>query len=95
MNEFLIKYCARCKTDIKIPSLTIELKNEINTVRKKQGMGSTLASIRKITTLDLVDSKILAIHINNAGHCNRCNYNELKGENAISPKCKAFNLNWG
>lgn len=94
MNDSLIKHCARCKTDIKIPPLTTEQKNELKTVREKQGMGSTLARIREITRLDLRDSKILAIHINEAGHCNRCNYDQLQGENQICPKCKSFNLNW-
>jgi hypothetical protein len=43
MNDFSIKRCARCKTDIRIPSLTTDQKKEIKTARKKQGMGSTLA----------------------------------------------------
>jgi predicted Zn-ribbon and HTH transcriptional regulator len=94
MNDFSIKRCARCKTDIRIPSLTTDQKKEIKTARKKQGMGSTLAKIREITNLDLRDSKALVIHIYEAGHCNRCTYDKLQGENQICPRCKSFNLNW-
>lgn len=94
MNDFVIEHCARCKTDIKIPVLTAGQKKELGTIREKIGMGSTLARIREITSLDPRNSKILAIHINEAGHCNRCNYDKLQGENQICPKCKSFNLNW-
>lgn len=94
MNELQIKHCARCKMDIKLPALTMEQKKEIKTIRERQGMGSVLEKIRKITELDLRDSKILTIHINEAGQCNRCNYDKLQGENQVCPKCKSFNLNW-
>jgi predicted Zn-ribbon and HTH transcriptional regulator len=80
--------------DIKLPPLTMEQKKEIKAIRERQGMGSVLERIRKITELDLRDSKILAIDVNEAGHCNRCNYDKLQGENQICPKCKSFNLNW-
>lgn len=93
MNDFSIKHCARCKAYIKIPFLTAEQKKEVETVREKQGMGSILARIREITRFDLMDSKMLAIHINESGRCNRCNYDELEGENQTCPKCKSFNLN--
>jgi hypothetical protein len=59
MNDFSIRHCARCKCDIKIPPFTTEQKKEIKTVRQKKGMGSTLARIREMTILDLMDSKYL------------------------------------
>ncbi|SHG74651.1 hypothetical protein SAMN04488109_1659 [Chryseolinea serpens] len=94
MNDLQIKHCPRCKNDIKIPPLTTEQKKELQTIRERQGMGSLLERIRKITALDLIDSKILTIHINKTGHCNKCIYANLKGENQICPECKSFNLNW-
>lgn len=94
MNDLQIIHCTRCKSDIKIPPLTTEQKKEIKSIRERRGMGSMLERIRKITELDLMGSKILALHVNQIGHCNRCNYDKLQGENQICPKCKSFNLNW-
>ena len=38
-------------------------------------------------------AKGIVAHLNKFGKCHRCNFDDLKGENAECPKCKSFNYN--
>lgn len=94
MSNFQVIHCPRCKTDINIPSLTKEEKMELTSTKFNKGEISTIEMLRTLAELDLKEAKAVVTHLNKAGHCNRCNYDSLQGENMFCPKCKSFNLNW-
>jgi len=86
--------CLRCNSTIKLPTLTLIQKDEIKTMMKTAGKLSTITYLSKITGLDIGDSKAVIMHLNNYGHCVRCENKNLIAENVVCPKCKSFNLNW-
>jgi uncharacterized paraquat-inducible protein A len=93
MNDLNIIHCARCKTDIKMPSLTKDEKADLVILNNAKGRTLAIEQVRLKTGLDLKESKALVIHMNKLGHCNRCDHTLLQGENITCPKCKSFNLN--
>ena len=94
MSNLKTIHCARCKADIKIPSLTTDEKKDLAMLNQAKGSAFAIAQVRVKTGFDLKESKALIMHMNRLGHCNRCDYMLLQGENVTCPNCKAFNLNW-
>jgi hypothetical protein len=86
--------CAKCKTEVIIPSLTQEQKLGIIKAYQHSGDVFAIEMIRNLTRFALHEAKALYLHLNDNKHCNRCAYDSLVGENVVCPKCKAFNLNW-
>jgi uncharacterized paraquat-inducible protein A len=85
-------HCSRCGTDIKIPDLVQTDKEALLKILQANQPLLTIKKIRDKTDLNLADAKSLMQHLNvQKGHCHRCNYQALSGENVICPKCKSVN----
>lgn len=93
MNQNL--YCKRCNNEVLIPNLTEKQKRELLEM-KLAGLNLQIVQrIQDIAKLGLTNVKGLMLHINAPnGHCHRCDFQELAGENAICPRCKSVNTNW-
>ena len=90
-----IYYCNKCKTDVKIPLLKEELKNELVALLENKKPLLAIKLIKENSNLGLFDSKVLIDHFDKEkGKCNRCNFDRLEGIELYCNKCKAFNLNW-
>jgi Zn finger protein HypA/HybF involved in hydrogenase expression len=91
----IVKHCSRCQADITIPALSPQVKVELMQLKNAQKPLHVVKIIQEKTGLGLAVAKGLTMHMNQKrGHCHRCNYGELRGENVICPKCKSLNLNW-
>ncbi len=87
--------CKKCNIEIMIPDLTDEQKRELLEMKQAGLNIQVVQRIQDIAKLGLKNSKGLMEHINDTyGHCHRCNFQELDGENIICPKCKSVNTNW-
>lgn len=87
------KYCLP-ETGIAVPEFSSSEKNSLVDVNKQSPMQAILW-IKDKFKLSLQAAKYIVMHINtNYGHCNRCAYDTLKGENINCPECGAFNFNW-
>jgi ribosomal protein L7/L12 len=94
MTNLKIFHCLRCNSDVKVPFFTNDEKEKLKVLANVEKKVSAIEEVRKISGLDLKESKTLIIHLNKFGHCIRCDNNDLIGENLTCPKCKSFNLNW-
>ncbi len=94
MKLLKVVHCKRCGANIKVPVLTIKQKIQLRRLKNGGKTLNAVDQVRHFVGYDLKEAKALALHINDQGHCNRCDFDDLQGENVICPKCQAFNLNW-
>ena len=85
--------CKKCTNEI--PELNFPEEQLLET-RGLVAHGLKLFLVRKLLEQGVShrDSKLIADHLNpKIGHCNQCDFDELKGENAECPECGSFNYN--
>ncbi|MEZ0004679.1 Zn finger protein HypA/HybF involved in hydrogenase expression [Flavobacterium sp. 28YEA47A] len=88
--------CPKClpKEGIECPDFSTSEKDKLSEMVKNNPMKGMMY-LREQHMLSLHDAKYIVLHINEkTGHCNRCNFDNLKGEYINCPKCRAFNFNW-
>lgn len=91
----MIIHCIKCDYTLSIPDFSNYEKSKILEIMNQNSDLKVIPLIHEMTKLSMKDSKALCFHINKlTGHCHRCNYDRLVGENVTCPKCKSLNLNW-
>lgn len=88
--------CVKClpKEGIECPDFSFFEKQELTEMAKNSPLKSVV-HLREQYMLSHHDAKYIVMHINKkSGHCNRCNFIGLTGENINCPKCGAFSFNW-
>lgn len=91
----LISYCEKCQNEIPNPLLTPEDKRNILTFVHANKKLQAMALLKEKDYMNLYDSKVFVTHLcETYGKCHNCNYDQLKNEYEVCPKCRSFNINW-
>jgi Zn finger protein HypA/HybF involved in hydrogenase expression len=88
--------CPKCKAEIQIPDLSVEIKEKVASSVRKGDVLQTIAKLSNETDIDLAQGKFIAFHLTKKyGFCHRCQTKLTEQtEEQICPKCHSLNLNW-
>lgn len=88
--------CTRCNHSelFEVPDFSLEEKKKLLKIRRS----SVILLVKEFLDnygIPHASAKFIASHLNTEnGHCHRCDFAHLSGENVTCPKCKSLNMNW-
>jgi hypothetical protein len=90
-----IHYCKKCDTEIYVPALSAEDMKIILGYIADKSLLRVVQFLKEDKQLTLKEGKLIVDHLCELGKkCNRCDYDQLKEEFEVCPKCKSFNISW-
>jgi Zn finger protein HypA/HybF involved in hydrogenase expression len=91
----IIDFCEKCKNKIPIPFLTEKDKDFLLSQIRIDRTLYAMQFLKEEKDLGLKECKLFVEHTSKQfGKCHNCNYDNLKNEYEICPKCKSLNINW-
>lgn len=87
--------CKKCSNEIPELNFTEDQKLEIWGLAAQNMKIFLVSKLIHECKMSHSDAKVVAMHIHcENGHCVKCNFKNLTGENVECPKCHAFNYNF-
>ncbi len=91
----MISYCEKCQNNIPNPLLNPTDRNDLLAFVRANKPLQAMALLKEKEYMNLYDSKVFVTHLSETyGKCHKCNYDQLKHEYEVCPKCRALNINW-